>query len=282
MTESIGNIYNTGIPELSDPADIQEALRIYHYGAPSGSGAGKYSTSNTSTANLVNPSMAYHLHNLQNQITNLPVGIPATFFSTKGSLIAGTGLVPPAGLQVVRLDAGQSGQVLFANPLTSSGLEWRFPTVTESNTATLLNKTLTSPVITGSGVRFAGPDGNSFVTTLTIPTPSANKTILLPPTSSIPDPQTTLVGTDTIQELTNKTIGVGQLSGQVPIASGGTGANDAPTARSNLQIFNAQTANTAGVDRQPYSGKIYVVDPAIAGPTGANLENVQQGDLWFW
>jgi hypothetical protein len=37
MAEPIGNIYSTGIPSLDDTANIQEALRIYHYGRPSGS-----------------------------------------------------------------------------------------------------------------------------------------------------------------------------------------------------------------------------------------------------
>jgi len=64
-SESIGAIYPTQIPGYADNADIQAAFRLYHYGSTA------YSTANTNTANLVNPSIAYTLNNLQTQITTL-------------------------------------------------------------------------------------------------------------------------------------------------------------------------------------------------------------------
>jgi len=64
-SESIGSIYPTQIPGYADNADIQAAFRLYHYGSTA------YSTANTNTANLVNPSIAYTLNNLQTQITTL-------------------------------------------------------------------------------------------------------------------------------------------------------------------------------------------------------------------
>jgi hypothetical protein len=96
----------------------------------------------------------------------------------------------------------------------------------------------------------------------------------------MPNATTTLVGTDTTQTLTNKTIGVGQLNGQVAVVNGGTGAQTVDSARSNLEIFNTQSA-TAG-PRIKYSGKIYVVPPSIAGTTGTNLVGATTNDLWFW
>ncbi len=65
MSESIGAIYPTEIPGYADNADVQAAFRLYHYGSAA------YSTANSNTANLVNPSIAYTLNNLQTQITTL-------------------------------------------------------------------------------------------------------------------------------------------------------------------------------------------------------------------
>lgn len=52
--------------------------------------------------------------------------------------------------------------------------------------------------------------------------------------------------------------------------------------RINSEIFNAQTSNTSGNDRTPYSGKIYVVDPTIAGSNGVNIDGAAAGDIWLW
>jgi hypothetical protein len=49
-----------------------------------------------------------------------------------------------------------------------------------------------------------------------------------------------------------------------------------------LEIFNSQTAVTSGTDRTPFSGKIYIADPAIVGTSGNNIEGPSVGDLWFW
>jgi hypothetical protein len=59
---SIGNIYSTKIPGYDDAADIQAALRTYHYGSSS------YSTGNSDLEQLVNPSIAYHLKTIQDSI----------------------------------------------------------------------------------------------------------------------------------------------------------------------------------------------------------------------
>jgi hypothetical protein len=277
MTDSIGNLYETEVPALSDVADIQEALRIYHYGAPSGSGPGQYPISNSAPSNLVVPSMAYHLYNLQEQIDNFESGVLPSAYTAKGVLISASQASTPRALAV-----GPNGQVLTTNSATLTGLEWTTPAVTLTNTVTLTNKTLSNATISASGLIFGGLAGNSFTTTLVLPTPTANKTVFFPATADTPAPSTTLVGRDTIDTLTNKSITVSQLTGQLPIANGGTGANTAANARANLEIFNAQVAVTGGNDRTQYSGKIYVADPAIVGSNGASLDGAAAGDLWFW
>jgi hypothetical protein len=277
MAESIGNIYSTAVPSLSDTADIQEALRLYHYGANSGSGDGQYPPTNTDPTNLVIPSIAYHLYNLQQQITNFESGVLPSAYVAKGTLISASQPGTPLAITPT-----QNGQVLFANSATSTGLEWKFPEITLTNSVTISNKTLLNASIGILGLKFNGPAGNAFITTLLIPEPTANKTVSLPGSSTIPGAGTVLVGADTIQTLTNKSIAVNQLTGTLPIASGGTGATTAANVRNNIEIFNTQTAVTAGNDRTTYSGKIYVADPGIVGATGANLDGAAQGDLWFW
>ena len=64
-TESIGTLIPTAIPGYADAADIQAALRAYHYGSYT------YDTANTSPANLVTPSIAKTLYDMQADITDL-------------------------------------------------------------------------------------------------------------------------------------------------------------------------------------------------------------------
>ena len=61
--ENIGTLVPTKIPSLSDDANIQDALRAYHYGSYT------FDTTEANTANLLNPSIAYTVNNLQSQIT---------------------------------------------------------------------------------------------------------------------------------------------------------------------------------------------------------------------
>jgi hypothetical protein len=273
VTESIGNLYSTKVPSLTEPADIREALRVYHYGASSTD----YNINGTEISNLVQPSIAYHLSNLQSQISNFQSGVLPSAYISKGVLISASAPGVPRAIT-----AAANGQILTTNSATTTGLEWRVPDITLTNTVTLINKTLTNATITADGLKFAGPSGNSFVTTLVLPTPTANRTILFPTTADMPSPNTILVGRDTFDTLTNKQLSVAQLTGTLPISSGGTGATTAANARSGIEIFNAQTTVTAGNDRSPYSGKIYVADPAIVGTAGASLDGAAQGDLWFW
>lgn len=63
--ESIGSLVPTKIPGYADSADIQAALRAYHYGSYS------FDTAETNPANLINPSIAYTITNLQSQITSI-------------------------------------------------------------------------------------------------------------------------------------------------------------------------------------------------------------------
>ena len=136
--ESIGTLVPTKIPGLSDPADIQAALRLYHYGDYA------YNTANASTGSLVNPSIAYTINSLQTQITaiDLSTALLKTDFAAKGDLLSAS-----ANDTLSVLSVGGNGTVLTANSAAASGLAWTTPDVTLTNSATLTNKTLTAPVI---------------------------------------------------------------------------------------------------------------------------------------
>ena len=60
--------YNTIIPSLTDDANIQEALRMYHYGTPDG-------TIPDDSANPIrSESIASYLNNLQSEINDFGIG----------------------------------------------------------------------------------------------------------------------------------------------------------------------------------------------------------------
>jgi hypothetical protein len=136
--ESIGNLIPTKIPGYADAADIQAALRLYHYGDYT------YTPSNSNTANLVNPSIAYTINSLQTQISaiDLSTALLKTRFAAKGDLLSAS-----ANDTLSVLSVGSNGTVLTANSASASGLAWTTPDVTLTNSATLTNKTLTAPVI---------------------------------------------------------------------------------------------------------------------------------------
>ena len=60
--ENIGNLIPTKIPALIDDANIQDALNAYHYGSYD------FDTAETDPENLLNPSIAYTINDLQDQI----------------------------------------------------------------------------------------------------------------------------------------------------------------------------------------------------------------------
>ena len=136
--ESIGNLVPTKIPGYADAADIQAALRLYHYGDYT------YTPSNTNPASLVNPSIAYTINDLQDQIDAIDIAsaLKVTDFAAKGDLLSAS-----ANDTLSVLSVGTNGQVLTANSSAASGLSWATPDVTLTNTATLTNKTLTAPII---------------------------------------------------------------------------------------------------------------------------------------
>jgi hypothetical protein len=70
-------LFNTKIPALSEAADIQAALRLYHYGED-------YDGSNTDVAELKTPSLAQHLQDLTEAIATVDAkGIGSIYSATE-------------------------------------------------------------------------------------------------------------------------------------------------------------------------------------------------------
>jgi hypothetical protein len=93
---------------------------------------------------------------------------------------------------------------------------------TLTGTQTLTNKTITSPTVSGltlsdGSIVFEGVTADAFETTLTVTDPTADRIVF------IPDANTTLVGTDTTQTLTNKTLTSPTITGTGAIAGTFTG-----------------------------------------------------------
>jgi uncharacterized protein YaiE (UPF0345 family) len=151
--ESIGSLVPTKIPGLADQADIQAALRVYHYGSYT------FDTAETDPAELVNPSIAYTINDLQDQIDTLSGGsaIQATSFNAKGDLLSAS-----ANDTLSVLSVGANGRVLAANSATATGLEWVVPDVTLTNSVALSNKTLTAPKFADLGF-IADANGNELI-----------------------------------------------------------------------------------------------------------------------
>ena len=126
--ESIGTLVPTKIPGYTDAADIQAALRAYHYGSYT------FDTAETNAANLINPSIAYTINSLQDQIDNVDISsaVADSDFNAKGDLLSASANDTPLILSV-----GANGRILTANSATATGLEW-------SNALTSLNLTLST------------------------------------------------------------------------------------------------------------------------------------------
>ena len=148
--ENIGQLIPTKIPGYSDPADIQAALRLYHYGSYT------YDPNETNPSNLVSPSIAHTINSLQSQISGINA-ISPNVFNAKGDILTATADNTPS-----ILSAGSNGQVLTLNSSTATGLQWSTPEVTPSNSITFTNKTLTAPRIT-SGSNIADSNGNELI-----------------------------------------------------------------------------------------------------------------------
>jgi hypothetical protein len=74
MAESIGNLIPTQMPSLDENADIQAALRLYHYGTA-------YDPDNTDPAELEAESIAGYINDLDGRIASVEDSGPGSEYS---------------------------------------------------------------------------------------------------------------------------------------------------------------------------------------------------------
>ena len=142
MADVIGTLIPTKIPSLTDPADIQDAFRLYHYGDSN------YNTSNSDPANLVANSIAGQLYAKAPKASPTFTGTVTapTLLSTTATL---TNLAVTSVTTDLVLASGKVFKIDSATVLTSTTVLGRTPGGTISGDLVTIDgsQTLTNKVI---------------------------------------------------------------------------------------------------------------------------------------
>ena len=165
-TESIGTLIPTAIPGYTDSADIQAALRAYHYGSYS------YDPANTSPGSLVTPSIAKTIYDIQGDITALE-NRPSSGGEVNPIQPAATSFTPPEipdGFIWVDQDGSVGGQPtsatsVFTNSAPTSSLTTGVIWVDKDATEITANPYIPTSAIAAKGDLIAG-SANDAVTIL--------------------------------------------------------------------------------------------------------------------
>ena len=223
-TESIGVLIPTAIPGYTDSADIQAALRAYHYGSYS------YDPANTSPASLVTPSIAKTIYDIEADITALE-NRPSSGGEVNPTQPAATSFTPPEipdGFIWVDQDGTVGGQPtsatsVFTNsaPTTSltSGVIW----VDKDATEITANPYIPTSAIAAKGDLIAG-SANDDVTILSA---ASTNGYVLNVNSATTSGLAWVDPTTSAQTLTNKSIALGSNTVTGTISQFNTAVTDA-------------------------------------------------------
>ena len=168
--ESIGALYPTKIPGLADAADIQAALRAYHYGSYT------YSTANTSPGSLEANSIAKFLYDIEQDIATLEAR-PSSGGNAQNTQPAPADFSPadvPDGYIWVDADGTLGGvptgaTAVFTNSAPTTSLTTGTIWVDKDATAITANPFIPQAVINAKGDLIAG-SANDTATVLSVGT----------------------------------------------------------------------------------------------------------------
>ena len=200
--ESIGALYPTNIPGYADAADIQAALRAYHYGSYA------YNTANTSPASLEANSIAKFLYDIEQDIAALEAR-PSSGGNAQTTQPAPADFTPqdiPDGYIWVDSDGTLGGvptgaTAVFTNSAPTTSLTTGTIWVDKDSTDIVANPFIPTATINAKGDLLAGSANDS----ITVLSASTNGYVLTTDSSTTSGLTWTDSATST-QTLTNKTL----------------------------------------------------------------------------
>jgi hypothetical protein len=273
--ESIGDLIPTAIPGYADAADIQAALRVYHYGSYA------YNPANTSPGSLVSPSIAKTIYDIQQDIVDLE-NRPSS-----GGDVATTAPVPgdftPSGIPNGYIWVDQDGTIggqpvsatsVFTNNVPTSDLSTGVIWVDKDPTSITANPFIPTAVINAKGDLIAGSADDTAVRVAAASTNGYVLNINSSTTSGL----AWVDSAASTQTLTNKSISLGSNTLTGTIAQFNTAVTDADFATlagsetlTNKTINGSNNTITNIAITSAVSGLGTNIATFLATPSSANL-----------
>ena len=278
--ESIGALYPTKIPGLADAADIQAALRAYHYGSYS------YDPANTSPASLEANSLAKFLYDIETDITALE-NRPASGGEVDTTAPAAVDFTPaeiPDGFVWVDEDGSLGGAptgatAVFTNsaPTTSitTGTIW----VDKDETAITSNPFIPQAVINAKGDLIVGTAND----TAGILSAASTNGYALTADSSTTSGLTWTDTASSTQTLSNKTIAFGSNTVSGTLAQFNTAVTDADLA----SLAGSETLTNKTLTSPTVTTPIFVAPEerfniVASAATGTVAIDVMTAGVWYY
>ena len=108
MAETIGNLFPTKIPTYEESADIKEALRLYHYGAPSGTSVGEYNPNTEDLDDIKRDSIAGQFKFINEEIADIRLAGYGSTYAASAPTTLPNGDALPTGYVWMESDSTSS------------------------------------------------------------------------------------------------------------------------------------------------------------------------------